>query len=114
MAAKIKSDMATDRRAEAEPLFREAMGIRRAALGEAHPNYGACLNNLANLLREMHRPAEAEALFRQALPILRKALGDEHPNTKTVAGNYARLLRAHFPDPALAELEAAFGPEIGR
>ena len=35
--------------------------------------------------------------------------------TRKIAAFYAIFLRAHFPDdPALAELEAAFGPDIGR
>jgi hypothetical protein len=54
-------------------------------------------------------------LFAESLAIFRKALGDNHPNTKQVANNFARLHRAQFPDdPALVELEATFGPEIGK
>ncbi len=42
-------------------------------------------------------------------------MGEDHPNTRQLAGQYARLLLAQFSDdPALAELEAAFGPDIGR
>ena len=49
-----------------------------------------------------------------ALSIMR-LVADPPGTTRKVATNYARLLRAHFPDdPALAELEAAFGPDIGR
>ncbi len=63
----------------------------------------------------MGRYDEAEPLYAQMMPILRGKLGDDHPDTRTGAANYARLLRAQFPDdPALAELEAAFGPDIGR
>ncbi len=35
--------------AAAEPLFRQAAEIRRAALGEGHPDYATSLNNLAVL-----------------------------------------------------------------
>ena len=33
--------------AEAEPLYKQAMEIRRTALGEGHPDYATSLNNLA-------------------------------------------------------------------
>ena len=35
--------------AEAEPLYKQAMEIRRTALGERHPDYATSLNNLAAL-----------------------------------------------------------------
>ena len=57
---------------------------------------------------------EAERLYRQALEVSRAARGDEHPRTRRTAGNYARLLRTQFPDhPAPAELNAAFGENVG-
>ena len=39
--------------AAAVPLFRQALEVRRKALGEAHPDYADSLNNLAGLYREM-------------------------------------------------------------
>ena len=103
------------RYAEAEPLYRQAMEIDAKTIGTAHPDYATDLNNLANLLRAMGRYDKAQPLYAQTMPILRGTLGDDHPNTRGGAANYARLLRAHFPDdPALAELEAAFGSDIGR
>jgi hypothetical protein len=38
--------------ARAEPLFRQALEILRAALGEAHPDYARSLNNLALVYRD--------------------------------------------------------------
>ena len=35
--------------AKAEPLFRQALEIRKRALGENHPDYASSLNNLAVL-----------------------------------------------------------------
>ena len=35
--------------AKAEPLFRQALEIRKKALGEEHPYYAFSLNNLAGL-----------------------------------------------------------------
>ena len=97
-----------------ETLFRQALEISRETLGEGHPDYATRLNNLAGLLAATDRYEEAEPLSREALEVLRAALGDDHASTRRVAGNYARLLRARFPDsPALAQLRAAFGEDIG-
>ena len=51
------------RHAEAEPLYLQAMEIRRTALGEQHPDYATSLNNLAALYVAMGRHAEAEPLY---------------------------------------------------
>ena len=48
------------------PLFKQAMEIRRVALGERHPDYADSLNNLAELYRATGRHAEAEQLSREA------------------------------------------------
>jgi hypothetical protein len=37
----------------AEPLYREALAIRRETLGEVHPYYATSLNNLAELYHVM-------------------------------------------------------------
>ncbi|MEM7744806.1 MAG: tetratricopeptide repeat protein [Pseudomonadota bacterium] len=100
---------------EAEPLYRQAIEIDKATIGERHPDYATDLNNLAGLLRAMGKPDDAKPLFEQMHAIRLDKLGVDHPQTKQGAGNYAVLLREHFPDdPALVELEAAFGPDIGR
>jgi hypothetical protein len=55
--------------AEAEPLFQQALEIRRTALGERHPSIAISLKKLVivNLMTE--RPAEALTLMEQAIPI---------------------------------------------
>ncbi|MEM1298193.1 MAG: tetratricopeptide repeat protein [Pseudomonadota bacterium] len=104
-----------ERFGEAEALYREAMEIERQILGPLHPNYAGSLNNLALLMQELGRFDEAKPLFREALAVARQVLGDAHPHTRIGAKNLAKLLRERFPeDPALAELEAAFGSDIGR
>ena len=45
---------------EAEPLYRQAMEIRRTALGEEHPDFATSLNNLAELHRAMGRSEDEE------------------------------------------------------
>jgi tetratricopeptide (TPR) repeat protein len=58
---------ATNRLAEAEPLYRRALGIDEKSFGPEHPNVARDLNNLAELLRATNRLAEAESLYRRAL-----------------------------------------------
>jgi tetratricopeptide (TPR) repeat protein len=70
----------------AEPLFREAMEIRRRALGEEHPDYAASLHNLAVLYQAMGKHQAADPLSRKAIEIERRTLGEEHPT-------YAQSLR---------------------
>jgi tetratricopeptide (TPR) repeat protein len=77
--------------AEAEPLYRRTVEVRRAALGERHPDYAESLNNAAILLGEMGRHAEAEPLYRQAMDIIRTALGKRHPRFAVSLNNLAAL-----------------------
>ena len=51
--------------AEAEPLHQQALEIRREALGERHPSFAVCLENLAGLYDDMGRHDKAAALRRQ-------------------------------------------------
>jgi tetratricopeptide (TPR) repeat protein len=82
------------RYAEAEPLYREALAIRREALPQGHPDIAQSLNNLAELYRVTGRYGEAEPLYREALDIYREALGDAHPNVATSLNNLAALLES--------------------
>jgi CHAT domain-containing protein/tetratricopeptide (TPR) repeat protein len=59
--------------AAALPLFRQALEIRRAELGEDDPLYAQSLNNLAGLYRAMGDHAAALPLDRQSLDIRRAA-----------------------------------------
>jgi len=64
--------------AKAESLFRQALAIRKDALGEKNADYASSLSELANLYREMGRYTEAEPLARQALEIHRQTVGEKH------------------------------------
>ena len=61
---------ATNRLAEAEPLYRRALAINEKSFGPDHPNVANSLNNLAWLLAERDDWAAAAALGRRAKPIL--------------------------------------------
>ncbi|MHC4133557.1 MAG: CHAT domain-containing tetratricopeptide repeat protein [Planctomycetota bacterium] len=77
--------------AKAEPLFRQALEIRKKALGEGHPGYATSLNNLAWLYQSLGEYSKAAPLHRQAREICRRALGEEHPDYARSLHNLALL-----------------------
>jgi len=80
------------RNEEAEGLYREALEIDRATLGEWHPDYASHLNNLGSVVKAQGRYDVAEALYREALEIDRTTLGEGHPNYAMNLGNLGSLL----------------------
>jgi hypothetical protein len=64
------------RHSEAEPLYLQAMELRREALGERHPDYADSLNNLAKLYHAMGRHSEAEALSERVREIRHNDRGE--------------------------------------
>jgi tetratricopeptide (TPR) repeat protein len=77
---------------EAEPLYLEALDLRKRLLGDNHPSVALSLNNLAYLYQSQGRYTEAEPLYLQALSILEISLGKEHPKTKTTR-NSLQMMR---------------------
>jgi CHAT domain-containing protein len=61
--------------AKAEPLYRQAIEIRKNALGEDHPDYATSLNNLAVLYAATNRPDEALGLMKEAFKIDDRMIG---------------------------------------
>jgi WD40 repeat protein len=80
--------------ARVESLDRQALEIRKKALGEDHPDYALSLNNLANLHYSERDYARAEPLYRQALEIRKTALGENHPDYATSLEGLAGLYQA--------------------
>ena len=80
--------------AEAVPAARQALAIRKAVLGERHPDTATSLNNLAELLESQGDYAAAKPLYEQALAIRKAALGERHPDTANSLNNLALLLKA--------------------
>ncbi|WP_297768742.1 tetratricopeptide repeat protein [uncultured Roseovarius sp.] len=80
--------------AEAEGLYREALQIGRATIGEGHPDYATNLNNLALVLEAQGRYAEAEGLYRQSSEIERATIGEGHPNYAIGLNNLALVVQA--------------------
>lgn len=81
------------RNAEAGPLLKEALALRRQALGEENVQVAESLHNLANLERELRHPDEAERLIRQAIEIQRHAFPQGHRDLARGLNNLASLLR---------------------
>src|SRR5262249_48053522 len=105
-------------RAAALPLFRQALDVRRTALGEAHPDFAQSLNNLATLYQDMGEHAAALPLFRQALEIRRAALGEGHPSFASslngLASSCAALGRAAEALPLLEQALAVQNRHIAQ
>ncbi|MEP1520279.1 tetratricopeptide repeat protein [Ascidiaceihabitans sp.] len=85
---------AQGRFAEAEGLYREALEIDRATIGEGHPEYATRFNNLASVVQAQGRFAEAEGLYREALEIDRATIGEGHPSYATRLNNLAGVVEA--------------------
>ena len=71
----------------AEPLFEDALAIRKKQLGDEHTDVATSLNNLAGLYQSQGRYEQAEPLLEDALAILRNQLGDEHFDVTTGLNN---------------------------
>jgi CHAT domain-containing protein len=76
----------------AESYYKQALEIKKKALGEDHPSYARNLNNLGGLYNEMGDYNAAEPFNKQALEIYKKNLGEEHPIYISNETNYAYLL----------------------
>jgi len=79
------------RYSEAEPLYLQALELRKRLLGDEHPDVATSLNNLASLYYSQGRYSEAEPLYLQALELRKRLLGDEHPDVATSLNNLANL-----------------------
>ena len=91
-------------------VFQHGQLVRvEKALGPAHPDTLATVNNLANLLSDQGKLDEAEPLYRRALAGKEEALGPAHPSTLNSVGNLAILLNKKGDAAAAQELRAAYG-----
>jgi tetratricopeptide (TPR) repeat protein len=77
---------------EAEPMYRQALAIRKQLLGENHADTAESYNNIALNLDKQGRYEEAESLHQKALAILKQTLGENHPHTATSYNNIASNL----------------------
>ncbi len=92
------------RHQDSEPLYRESLHKKVAALGENHPVVGRAYNNLAFSLYRFGKVDEAEHSLRQALMIFQDTLGLGIPEAQWSARHLVRLLREQNRVPEAAEM----------
>ncbi|MEO1396829.1 MAG: toll/interleukin-1 receptor domain-containing protein, partial [Cyanobacteria bacterium J06634_5] len=76
---------------DAEPLYIDALAMRKRLLGDEHPDVAGSLNNLALLYYNQGRYSDAEPLYIDALAMSKRLLGDEHPDVAGSLNNLALL-----------------------
>ena len=76
---------------EAEPLYQEALAMRKRLFGNEHPDVAQSLNNLALLYYMQDRYSEAEILYHEALAMKKQLFGDKHLSVTTSLNNLAGL-----------------------
>ena len=104
---------------EAEPIVREALKEREAALGPEHPDTLSALEHLADVLYREGKDVEAETTYRLLVTREEKVDGPDHPNTVVARINLAAVLddegkyaEAEAEDRTLVKIEERLlGPE---
>ncbi|KAF0249275.1 MAG: hypothetical protein FD167_1325 [bacterium] len=76
---------------KAEPIFIQALDIRKKIFGDNNLDTAQSISNLAELYHEKGDYSKAEPLLIQALDIYRKILGDNNPDTASSINNLAAL-----------------------
>ncbi len=71
--------------AAAEPVLREALAIRKAALAPDHPYTARAESLLGECLARQQKFTEALPLLRHGAAILHAQLGDDHPEARRAA-----------------------------
>ncbi|HKI16800.1 MAG TPA: tetratricopeptide repeat protein, partial [Isosphaeraceae bacterium] len=66
--------------AEAQPLFEQALEIRRRLLGDDHPDTALSYHNLAYNLQGLGKYAEAQPMFEKTTETICRLLGENHPD----------------------------------
>ena len=86
----------------AEQLYKQALEIRKKALGEEHPGVGTSSFNLGVLYYKIGDYKSAEPYYKSALDIYKRTLGEEHPSYASSLNNLG-ILYADMGDYKAAE-----------
>ncbi|MFQ5473065.1 MAG: tetratricopeptide repeat protein, partial [Dehalococcoidia bacterium] len=86
--------------AQAEPHLVQALTLRRAELGEDHPDTLASMNSLATLHKNQGRYHDARALYERALQTSLVTLGEGNPQTLELMNNLAVVhdVQGHYDE----------------
>jgi len=76
---------------EAEPLFNQALEIRRRVLGPEHPDTLDSMNFLGYLYRYSGRIPQAEVILNQVLEVNRRTHGPDDPSTTASLASVADI-----------------------
>src|ERR1017187_5804286 len=74
--------------------MRQALEIKRKALGEDHPDYVNSLNNLAGLYYYMGNHAESAQLYHQVVNIKRTIMRENDPDYIASLNNLTEIYRS--------------------
>jgi len=96
---------------KAEPLYVEALQLRRTALGNEHPHVGETLMNYANMLVTMDKAEQALPMYDEAISIRKNEYGASDQRVLKAMMNKAmaleRLGKKDEADKLKAEIKAA-------
>lgn len=90
---------------EAEPLFKDALDMRRRLFKGDHSSLATSMNNLAALYEAQGKLSEAEPLYKDALDMLRRVFKGDHPN---MASSMSHLAGLYQTQGKLAEAEPLY------
>jgi len=76
---------------EAEPLYLQALEMRRRLFTGDNPHVATSLNNLASLYNSQGRYSEAEPLYLDALEMRRRLFTGDHPDVANSLNNLAHF-----------------------
>ncbi|KAF5830116.1 hypothetical protein DUNSADRAFT_15007, partial [Dunaliella salina] len=82
----------TDRRNEAEKMYRQVLDLQCKILSPENPSTSASMYNLAYLLSSRGEYADAEHFFRKALQSMRDVHGPEHSSSLRTMSGLAEVL----------------------
>ena len=82
------------RYSEAEPVYLQALEMKKRLFAGDHPDVASSLNNLAELYNSQGRYTDAEPLHKQALEMTKRLFNGDHPYVATSLNNLALLY--HF------------------
>jgi tetratricopeptide (TPR) repeat protein len=79
---------------EAEPLYLDALEMRKRLFTGDHPDVATSLNNLAVLYDNQGRYSEAEPLYLDALEMTKRLFTGDHPDVANSLNNLASLYKS--------------------
>jgi tetratricopeptide (TPR) repeat protein len=93
---------------EAEPLYLDALAMRKRLFTGDHPDVAQSLNNLGSLYKSQGKYGEAEPLYLNALEMRKRLFTGDHPDVANSLNNLAGLYynQGKYSEAELLYLEA--------